>query len=347
MFKMLTIGAKIGIVCCSNGQKREYSGKIEQLEIILKLIGLQPVFSDYIYAKEDVFSGTVEERAQALMDFYKDDEIEGIFDISGGDIANGILPYLDYEVIAKSRKTFWGYSDLTTVINAIYAKTGKASVLYQIRNLLYDYGEQQSEEFRNTVINHEKDLFQINYSFLPAESEDLCGENDGNLAEKYLEVVSKAADGTGAISGRYRERQEAAGNNSHKEVQKRAVNNIDREMHGIVVGGNIRCFLKLAGTEYMPDLKDKILLLESLSGTAAQMETYLCQLEQIGAFRKVAGILLGTFTEMEEKKAAPSMETLIRRFAGNDLPIAVTGQIGHGTDSKGIWIGQEFGCYKL
>lgn len=36
------------------------------------------------------------------MDFYKDDTIRIIFDISGGDIANEILSYLDYEQIAKS-----------------------------------------------------------------------------------------------------------------------------------------------------------------------------------------------------------------------------------------------------
>lgn len=83
------------------------------------------------------------------------------------------------------------------------------------------------------------------------------------------------------------------------------------KLHGIVVGGNIRCFLKLAGTEYTPDLTDKILLLENYSETAARMETYLCQLEQLD-----------------------------RRYAGEDMPIAVTKQIGHGTDAKGIWIGK-------
>lgn len=284
---MLYSGAKIGIVCCSDGQKIGYCGKIRQLEETLLSMGLQPVFSDYIYAKEDVFSGTGKERARALMDFYKDDEIEGIFDISGGDIANGILPYLDYELIAGSGKTFWGYSDLTTVINAIYARTGKASVLYQIRNLIYDHREQQIADFGKTVLKGTDDLFRIDCRFLSA------GTSEG-----------------------------------HRK-------------NGIVVGGNIRCFLKLAGTEYMPDLKDKILLLEGYSGTAAKMETYLCQLEQIGAFRKVSGILLGTFTEMQERNSVPSVETLIRRFVGRDIPVAMTGQIGHGTDAKAIWIGKE------
>lgn len=259
-----------------------YVEKINCLEQTLRDIGLQPVFSDYIYEKEDVFSGTAQERAKALMDFYKDDEIKAIFDISGGDLANGVLPYLDYEVIANSSKLFWGYSDLTTVINAIYSKTGKASVLYQIRNLIYQQKEQQIRDFQNTVLKQGKDLFRPEYEF----------------------------------------------------VQQ-------NKMQGIVVGGNIRCFLKLAGTEYMPDLEGKILLLESYSGAVGKIETYLCQLQQMGAFEKVAGILLGTFTELEQENSMFTVEELVKRIAGEHMPIAVTKEIGHGTDSKGIVIGKE------
>ena len=113
-------------------------------------------------------------------------------------------------------------------------------------------------------------------------------------------------------------------------------------MQGIVVGGNIRCLLKLAGTEYMPDFTDKILLLESYSGTVPKMETYLCQLQQLGVFDKVSGILLGTFTEMEEKNCKPRMKELVQRIVRVDMPIAVTKDIGHGTDAKAIIIGKEY-----
>lgn len=284
---MSIVKKKIGIVCCSNGQKASYTEKINLLENTLSNLGLEPVFSDCIYEKEDVFSGSAMERAKALMEFYKDETITEIFDISGGDIANGVLPHLDYEVIANSHKKFWGYSDLTTVLNAIYAKTDKPSVLYQIRNLIYDYSEQQIADFSNTVVEGGNDLFQIQYEFLQGE-----------------------------------------------------------KMSGVVVGGNIRCFLKLAGTEYMPDLNEKILLLESYSGTVAKMETYLCQLQQLGAFDKVAGILLGTFTEMEEKACVLTIATLVQRIAGRDIPIAVTRDIGHGTDAKGILIGEEMSLEK-
>ena len=279
---MFIYGDKVGIVCCSNGQKQAYKEKVKYLENTLIDIGLKPVFSGYIFEKENVFSGTAKERAEALMNFYKDDEIMGIFDISGGDVANGILSYLDYDVIAKSSKIYWGYSDLTTVINAIYAKTGRPSVLYQIRNLIYDFSEKQIADFKNVAMENGTDLFDIDYEFIQGD-----------------------------------------------------------KMQGVVVGGNIRCFLKLAGTEYMPDLEGKILLLESFNGDVAKIETYLCQLQQIGAFDKVAGVILGTFTEMERADYKPTVESLIKRMVREDLPIAVTRNIGHGIDSKAIVIGQE------
>ena len=279
---MFKYGDKVGIVCCSNGQKQTYKEKHEYLENTLIEIGLKPVFSGHIYEKENVFSGTAKERADALMNFYKDDEIKGIFDISGGDVANGVLPYLDYNVIAKSSKMYWGYSDLTTVINAIYAKTGRPSVLYQIRNLIYDFREKQIADFRNVAMENGTDLFDVKYELIQGD-----------------------------------------------------------KMQGVVVGGNIRCFLKLAGTEYMPNLEGKILFLESFNGDVAKIETYLCQLQQLGAFHKVTGIILGTFTEMEKLSCIPTVETLIKRLVGEDLPIAVTRSVGHGTDSKAIVIGQE------
>ena len=62
---MLKYGDKIGIVCCSNGQKGTYTEKIKYLENTLIAIGLHPVFSDHIYEKESIFSGTAQERANA------------------------------------------------------------------------------------------------------------------------------------------------------------------------------------------------------------------------------------------------------------------------------------------
>ena len=275
-------GDKAAIVCCSNGQAATSETTIKKLQNTLEQIGIIPVFSTFIYEKESVFSGTAKERADSLMHFYQDDTIKAIFDISGGDLANEILPYLDYSIISKSDKLFWGYSDLTTIINAIYTKTQKPSVLYQIRNLIYENRETQIAYFTNTVMQNknQNELFSFTYDFVQKDT-----------------------------------------------------------MEGIVVGGNIRCLLKLAGTEYFPDMNDKILFLEAYHGAVPQIVTYLSQLKQMGVFDKISGILLGTFTAMESLKHSPTVVDLVRQYAGINIPIAKTSDIGHGTDSKGIVIG--------
>lgn len=283
---MIEKGSKVAIVCCSNALAAEQRSKIKQLENILKELGLVPVFSEYLYAEDSSFAGTGKERAESLMKFYLDDDIRMIFDVSGGDMANEILPYLDFSVIGQKEKSFWGYSDLTTVINAIYAKTGKPSVLYQIKNLIKEDGAGQIERFSNTVLQGKEQLFSFAYEFVQKE-----------------------------------------------------------RMQGVVVGGNIRCLLKLAGTPYWLDMHRKILLLESWRGLVPQMVTYLSQLRQLGVFDQINGILLGTFTQMQEEGIRPSVEELVKQYAGPELPIAKTAQIGHGADSRGIFIGKEI-CLK-
>ena len=275
---------KAAITACSNAQQPQNRPRIEELAAYLQSIGIEPVMSSCIYSDDSVFSGTPRERGAQLMKMFRDPEIEEIYDISGGDVANQILDELDYEVIAASKATFWGYSDLTTVINAIYTMTGKESVLYQVKNMVRgNHTAVHRERFRSRT-----DLFAHDITF----------------------------------------------------AQKSA-------MKGVVVGGNIRCFLKLAGTRYFPDLQGKILLLESLGGEVPQMSTYLAQLGQLGAFDKVSGVLLGTFTTMEQNHCVPDMITLVKEICGQNIPLAKTAEIGHGDDSKAIVIGREIelsGC---
>ena len=253
---------KIGITACSDPMKPEFQSNMDRLCAILSDVGYEPVISNCIYPKiyPEAYGlhGTGAERAAELMQLYTDPAITSIFDI-------------------------YGYSDLTTILNAIYTKTGQEAVLYQIRNLLYRHSEVQRRDFINTLQKNGNDLYDLDYHFIQGTA-----------------------------------------------------------MEGVMIGGNIRCFLKLAGTEYMPDLHNKILLLEALNTSVPQLITFLSQLKQLHAFDLVNGILLGTFTRMEKEQVQPDAVTLVREFAGPELPIAKTAYIGHGSDSKGAVIGRYY-----
>ena len=287
-------GSRAGIVCCSDGRKIRTGEEPDRLIGKLESLGLRPQLSPCIYARDGAFSGTGRERAQALMDFYRDDSIRVIFDISGGNAANEVLPFLDYSVIAGADKLFWGYSDLTVILNAIYAKTGRTSVLWQVRNLLYERGEEQTA----------------------ALSEALFGKTENGESEEAEPLFSFPI---------------------HFMQKSR--------MEGVVAGGNLRCLLKLAGTEFWPDMRGKLLLLEGFSGGEAMIASGLAQLEQMGVFRQVSGLLLGTFTELEGSvpDAEERLAALVRAHVGSELPVAKTQRIGHGTDSAAVLIGGWMG----
>ena len=270
---------KYGIVRCSNPQSPQVRSEIEQVCAVLSAKGAEPVLGKYFYIDEDAYtSGWV--RAEELMKLYCDPEITDIFDISGGDMGNDVLDFLDYETIAASNATFWGYSDLTTVINAIYTKTGKSSHLFQIRNLVRDTSGTRLRDFESWRDSGDDSLFHFDYKFLRGQS-----------------------------------------------------------VEGIVLGGNIRCLLKLAGTEYFPDLEGKILFLEALNGEHPQMAAQFGQLRQLGIFKKVKAVVLGTFAKMEETGAVPTVEQIALQYIPGNIPILKTRQVGHAKTSKAVIIG--------
>lgn len=279
----LNKGNKIGIISCSNGLSIKNKNIIDELKLNLKSLDIDMVEGDTLYAKEyNLFSGTGEEKARALEKLFLDKDIKMIFDISGGDLANEVLDFLDFNLIKENPKPFFGYSDLTVLLNAIYSQCHITTYNYQLRNLISKFKEEQMQNFKASFIEGKEDIFNLDYKWI---------------------------------------------NGSHLE--------------GIVVGGNIRCLLKLAGTKYMPDFKDKILFLESFSGNSAKMVTYITQYKNLGVFNEVKGIILGEFTEMEREDLKPDIVEILKRVIGEiNIPILKTSDLGHGADAKCIPIGK-------
>ncbi|MFO7710696.1 MAG: LD-carboxypeptidase [Candidatus Woesearchaeota archaeon] len=71
---------------------------------------------------------------------------------------------------------------------------------------------------------------------------------------------------------------------------------------GIILGGNLRCLLKLAGTDYMPDFTGAVLLLEAYSSDIKSTLFLLTQMRQMGIFDKIAGIVTGHIYGMDTEK---------------------------------------------
>ncbi|MGL4874650.1 MAG: LD-carboxypeptidase [Clostridium sp.] len=231
----------------------------------------------------NILSRNDETLAKELVSFFLDETIDAIFDISGGDLCNLVLPYIDYNKIKNATTPFFGYSDLTVILNALYKKSNIQTFNYQILNIIKDDSKHSLALFKDTFIDGNNSLFTLSF------------KNLSNL------------NSTGAV-----------------------------------IGGNIRCFLKLAGTPYMPSLKDNILLLESYSGDSYKMLTFLNQYMQLSNFKDLKGIILGNFTEMFEKNYSPSIfEIFLKYLKDYNIPIFTTSDIGHHSTAKAIQIGKS------
>lgn len=282
MKNILTKGDTIALIACSNGLSLVMEDTIFNLETVLNNLFINVVRANSLFRTSQIYCETPKKRAESLMNCFKNSNIKAIFDVSGGDLCNEILPFLDFEVIKSNPKPFFGYSDLSVLINSIYSNCNMPSYLYQIRNLVKEDSYNQIVAFTNSLFKGTSDLFTFPYKWIQGSS-----------------------------------------------------------MEGILIGGNMRCTLKLAGTKFLPDFTNKILLIESLGGDVAKLRTAFTQYKMIGAFDSINGIILGNFSEMENNKYTPTAEELLIEILDNpNIPVIKTNYIGHNANSKAAIIGK-------
>ncbi|WP_195851169.1 LD-carboxypeptidase [Aerococcus tenax] len=279
---------EIALVALSNGLSHSQKDSLVDLITLLENLSIKVHYqADALFSDSKIGAVNAKRRAEIVNQYFKNPAIAYIFDLSGGDIANETICYLDYNAIKESSCKLFGYSDLTTVINAIYSQTGKSSVLFQVRSLVDKSSNMQFEAFTSLLKDTEAKL----------------------LVDKYIQENSEFIQG--------------------------------RSLNSLVLGGNIRCFLKLAGTPYWPDLKGKILFLESFSGLEGRIRTYLAQLQQLAVFEEISGLILGSFTEFDSKIGRDYLLDIVRDYVNPELPLVSTESIGHQKDSLPLIIGQE------
>ncbi len=86
----------------------------------LNNMGFNVVLGKYVYSSNGYLAATEEERASDLMEMFRNPDVRAIIPSRGGVGVAGIIPYLDYSVIAQNPKIVTGYSDITILLNVLY-----------------------------------------------------------------------------------------------------------------------------------------------------------------------------------------------------------------------------------
>jgi muramoyltetrapeptide carboxypeptidase len=101
---------------------------------------------------------------------------------------------------------------------------------------------------------------------------------------------------------------------------------------GRLAGGNLSLLQCLIGTEYFPDLEGALLVLEDVNEDLYRVDRMLAHLRMVGALDRLAGVLVGRFTELKRSTGDGALgfdEVLATYFGPLRIPVALGFPVGH------------------
>ena len=118
----------------------------------------------------------------------------------------------------------------------------------------------------------------------------------------------------------------------HAARENRIVTLREGVAEGPLLGGNLSLLQCLAGTRFFPDLKGAILFLEDAGEALYRVDRMLAHLRALGALGKLAGVIVGRFTEMRRETGDGAFgfdEVLQHYFGWLGIPVAYGFPVGH------------------
>lgn len=87
-------------------------------------LGLKVYFSEKILARDGYLAGNDAHRAEDIEQVFANKSIDAVICLRGGYGSMRLLQQIDYKIIKNNPKPFVGFSDITALLHAIFAKTG-------------------------------------------------------------------------------------------------------------------------------------------------------------------------------------------------------------------------------
>jgi muramoyltetrapeptide carboxypeptidase LdcA involved in peptidoglycan recycling len=244
--------------------------------------------------KHDFYrSGTIKQRAEELNVLIRNPKVKCIMSTIGGMNSNSILPYIDYEAFAQNPKFVIGYSDVTAILLAIYAKTG-VSTFYGPA-LVASFGE--LPPFVDYTYNYFEKVF------LHGFSNNFVLSKPPIWTDEYINWEEQVR--------------------SKEQYSNEWITVKGGQAEGRLIGGNLNTMQGIWGSEYMPEIRyGDILFIEDSLKDAATIERSFSLLKLNGVFDKISGILLGKHELFNDLNTGRKpYEILLEVLGDRDLPI--------------------------
>ena len=198
----------------------------------LEKLGFKVSFGKNIYSEFDknYGCGSIKERIEDLHEAFLDKNIKAVLTAIGGFNSNQILDYINYDLIKNNPKIICGFSDITALLNAIYAKTG----------LVTYYGPHYSSFGMEVGFDYTLEYFKKIFMFDKKDSNEILIENPKVWSDDLWFLDQK----------------------NRKFIDNTGLEVINQGCaEGTIIGGNLCTLNLLQGTEFMPLQDDNIILM--------------------------------------------------------------------------------------
>lgn len=195
--KRLQKGDIIGIIAPSNPITQKSMIDINNSIKLLENNGYIVRIGKYALNNEYGYSASPESKAKDINEMFADDKIKMLFCATGGFNSNSLFDYLDYELIKNNPKIICGFSDSTSLLNAIHEKTELVTfhgpTLKSLTTWETDYG------FKEIIKRFEKQSLELG----TPEDEYITvkeGFCEGKLVGGNLSLISKMVCGKYSVN---------------------------------------------------------------------------------------------------------------------------------------------------
>ena len=307
--KKLNKGDLIGIIAPSAGNAQLFPHRIENAKKMLEKLGYKVKFAKHSLERDGYVSADIKSRVEDLHEMFIDDSIKAIICTIGGNHSNQLLKSIDYKLIKKNPKIFIGYSDISILHYAFMKKA----------NLLTFYGPCIMTQF-----GEYPEIFNYTLKYF----------NKAVTSKRPIGSVSQSKNWTTEILDWTKKMDLKRPRTLNKANDLIWLNN--SVATGQIVGGCVPSINHLIGTEYWINPTNKIFFLDIPEGhefgkglSICDLDAYLTDLDNIGVFDKIAGLIVGRAYNYTEEENVSLLAIIKRITAKHTYPILLNVNIGH------------------
>jgi len=261
----------------------------------LKALGLIVSFGDHTENTNEFGTSSVKDRIEDLNEALINPKVKLILSGVGGMNTAQILRSINWSLLKNNPKIYCGFSDITVLLNAIYAKTG---IVTYYGPFYGTFGMEKGieytlEKFHKCLFT--KEPFMVNSS--SSWSDDFWWLDQDN--RKFITNSGPLVINEGKANGR-------------------------------IIGGHLTSLSTLFGTEFIPNLSGSILMIEENGEIRPRSFDRLLQslIHQKG-FEKVEALLIGRFTQTSQISNDILIKIIRNHPELSSIPIVANLNFGH------------------